>query len=61
MVRIAPPSTVDWYDVDFPNVIVARKLLIPQTLNGHGIDVDLTDPDWLDEVPTDRPAVGAST
>jgi O-methyltransferase involved in polyketide biosynthesis len=57
MVRVAPPSTVDWYDVDFPNVIAARKLLIPQSLKAHSIDVDLTDPDWLDEVPIDRPAV----
>jgi O-methyltransferase involved in polyketide biosynthesis len=57
MVRVAPPSTVDWYDVDFPNVVAARKLLIPQSLKAHSIDVDLTDPDWLDEVPTERPAV----
>jgi O-methyltransferase involved in polyketide biosynthesis len=57
MVRVAPPSTVDWYDVDFPNVVAARKLLIPQSLKAHSISVNLTDPDWLDEVPIDQPAV----
>jgi O-methyltransferase involved in polyketide biosynthesis len=25
--RIAPPPTVDWYDVDFPDVIAARRQL----------------------------------
>jgi O-methyltransferase involved in polyketide biosynthesis len=26
--RIAPPATVDWYDVDFPEVITARRHLL---------------------------------
>jgi len=26
MVRIAPPSTVDWYDIDYPSVVAARAL-----------------------------------
>ena len=29
MLRINPPSTVEWYDVDFPEVISARGQLIP--------------------------------
>jgi O-methyltransferase involved in polyketide biosynthesis len=57
MIRIAPPPTVDWYDVDFPSVIAARELLLPSRANVHGISADLTTPDWLDAVPTDRPAV----
>jgi O-methyltransferase involved in polyketide biosynthesis len=55
--RIAPPSTVDWYDVDFPQVITARRQLLPDRANAHGIGTDLTDPHWLDAIPTDRPAV----
>ena len=27
--RLDPPSTVDWYDVDFPAVAAARERLIP--------------------------------
>ena len=57
MLRIGPPSTVDWYDVDFPEVITARQQLLPDRVNAHAIGTDLTEPDWLDAVPTDRPAV----
>jgi O-methyltransferase involved in polyketide biosynthesis len=55
--RVAPPPTVDWYDVDFPEVIAARGQLIPDRANAHGVGADLTDPDWLDAIPTNRPAV----
>jgi len=55
MFRIAPPSTVDWYDVNFPEVIAARQQLIPGRANAHGVGADLTDPNWLDAIPTDRP------
>jgi O-methyltransferase involved in polyketide biosynthesis len=57
MSRIAPPSTVDWYDIDFPAVMAARERLIPSQSNAHGVGADLTRADWLDEIPTDRPAV----
>jgi O-methyltransferase involved in polyketide biosynthesis len=57
MFRVAAPATVDWYDVDFPEVIAARRQLLPERANAHGISTDLTDPDWLDAVPADRPAV----
>ncbi|MET8333621.1 class I SAM-dependent methyltransferase [Streptosporangium canum] len=55
--RLNPPSTVDWYDVDFPNVITARRKVIPERANGHGIGTDLVDLNWLEAVPSDRPAV----
>jgi O-methyltransferase involved in polyketide biosynthesis len=57
MFRIAPPDTVDWYDVDFPEVITARRQLLPKRANAHGIGTDLTNSDWLDAIPTGRPAV----
>ena len=52
--RLAPPSTVDWYDVDFPEVITARRQLLPKRANAHGIGTDLTNSDWLDAIPTGR-------
>jgi O-methyltransferase involved in polyketide biosynthesis len=55
--RIDPPPRVDWYDVDFPEVITARQQLLPDRANAHGIAADLTNPDWLDNIPTGRPAV----
>jgi O-methyltransferase involved in polyketide biosynthesis len=55
--RLAPPATVDWYDVDFPAVADARKGLVPERPNVHVIGADVRDPDWLDAVPSDRPAI----
>jgi O-methyltransferase involved in polyketide biosynthesis len=55
--RIDTPPTVDWYDVDFPDVVAARRRLIPDRPHVHAIGADLTDPAWLESLPTDRPAV----
>ena len=55
--RLAPPDTVDWYDVDFPAVITARSELIPQRPHAHVIGADVTGKDWLDTVPSDRPVI----
>ena len=55
--RLDPPAGVDWYDVDFPEVIAARRQLVPERAHAHGVGADLTDPDWLDAIPGDRPAV----
>jgi O-methyltransferase involved in polyketide biosynthesis len=55
MIRIAPPATVDWYDVDFPAVITARERLIPARANAHGVSADVTKEGWLDNLPNDRP------
>ena len=55
--RIAPPPTVDWYDIDFPEVITARRQLLPERANAHAVGADLTGPNWLDAVPADRPTV----
>jgi O-methyltransferase involved in polyketide biosynthesis len=42
--RIDPPATVDWYDVDFPEVIAARQQLLPARAHAHTIGADLTGP-----------------
>jgi O-methyltransferase involved in polyketide biosynthesis len=55
--RIDPPSTVTWYDVDFPEVVGLRARVVPQRGNAHNISADLTDPDWLEGVPRSRPAM----
>ena len=56
-VRIAAPTTVDWYDVDYPGVVAVREPLLPDRVNAHNIGADVTDPDWLNTIPSDRPAV----
>jgi O-methyltransferase involved in polyketide biosynthesis len=55
--RLDPPSTVDWYDVDLPTVAGTRESLVPRQANRHIIGADVTGKDWLDAIPTDRPAV----
>jgi O-methyltransferase involved in polyketide biosynthesis len=57
VLRIDPPSTVDWYDVDLPAVAEARAGLVPERANAHVVAADVTEPDWLTAVPADRPAV----
>jgi O-methyltransferase involved in polyketide biosynthesis len=58
--RLAPPSTVDWYDVDFPAVAAARQRLLPERPNAHVIGADVTEKDRLDAIPTGRPAIIAA-
>ena len=57
VVRLDPPSTVDWYDVDFPAVASARERLIPERPNAHVVGADVREADWLDAIPTGRPAL----
>ncbi len=55
--RVAPPPTVDWYDVDFPQVIALRSQVLPKLANVRSIGADLMEPNWLDQIPADRPTV----
>jgi O-methyltransferase involved in polyketide biosynthesis len=57
MSRVNPPPNVEWYDVDFPRVIALRRQLLPQPANVHNVGADLTDPDWLGDIPRERPAM----
>lgn len=56
--RIAPPPTVRWVDVDLPEVIDLRRRLLSEPAGDYRVvPASVTDPDWLDEVPADRPTV----
>jgi O-methyltransferase involved in polyketide biosynthesis len=55
--RVDPPPTVDWYDIDFPEVITARRQLLPDRTNAHVVGADLTELNWLEAIPSARPAV----
>jgi O-methyltransferase involved in polyketide biosynthesis len=52
--RIDPPASVQWFDVDYPDVIDLRRQLFPQRAAYHLIGASLDDLRWLDEVPRDR-------
>ena len=56
MPRVAPPPGVGWFNVDYPEVIALRAEAIGQE-KAEAIAADLTEPGWLDAVPTGRRAV----
>jgi O-methyltransferase involved in polyketide biosynthesis len=55
--RLDPPTGVEWFEVDYPEVIELRRKLYPARENYHLIGSSVTDPGWLDKVPRDRPAL----
>lgn len=54
--RVAPPG-VRWFDVDLPQVIDLRRQLYSETEDYRMIGSSVTEADWLDELPTDGPAL----
>ena len=60
--RLDPPATVDWFDVDYPDVIDLRRQLFPEpdtafTGRYRLVGAPLSDLRWLDDVPRDRPVL----
>ena len=55
--RVDPPASVQWFDVDYPDVIDLRRQLFPERDAYHLIGAPLEDLRWLDEVPRDRPGL----
>ncbi len=60
--RLDPPASVQWFDVDYPDVIDLRRRLLPEreTASGgryHLVGAALSDLRWLDAVPGDRPGL----
>jgi O-methyltransferase involved in polyketide biosynthesis len=55
--RLELPPGVQWYDVDFSDVIDLRKRLYPERDNHHLIGSSVTDEDWLDQIPAGRPTL----
>ena len=55
--RIDPPASVQWFDVDYPDVIDLRRQLFPERSSYHQVGAPLSDLNWLDTVPRDRPGL----
>ncbi|HUH70461.1 MAG TPA: class I SAM-dependent methyltransferase [Mycobacterium sp.] len=55
--RVNPPSTVDWYDIDLPDVITLRRRLFPPRAGLHTIAASVTDPRLLDTIPAAWPVL----
>ena len=52
--RVNPPASVQWLDVDYPDVVDLRRQLFPERASYYLIGAPLEDLRWLDEVPPDR-------
>lgn len=55
--RLDPGPEVEWYDVDYPEVISLREKIFPTRPHYRLIAASATDPSWLDRIPTDRPVL----
>ncbi len=55
--RVNPGPEVQWYDVDYPEVMALREQLYPDADRYHLVASSVSDPAWLAHIPGDRPAV----
>jgi O-methyltransferase involved in polyketide biosynthesis len=55
--RIAPSPDVRWYDVDLAEVISLRSQLYPARDGYELIVASVTDPAWLERIPSDLPVL----
>ncbi|MGO4648933.1 class I SAM-dependent methyltransferase [Nocardia sp. 2YAB30] len=55
--RLDPPSSVQWFDIDYPDVIDLRTRIYPRRAGYHLIGTPITDLAWLDRIPSGRPAL----
>jgi O-methyltransferase involved in polyketide biosynthesis len=55
--RVNPPRSVRWFDIDYPDVIELRRHFYTADAGYQMIGASLTDPTFLDAVPTDRCAI----
>ncbi|MCR6487772.1 class I SAM-dependent methyltransferase [Amycolatopsis sp. OK19-0408] len=57
VLRLDPPGTVEWYDLDYPAVIALRRQILPSREHATLIGSSVTDLTWLDRVPRGRPVL----
>ncbi|WP_327115034.1 class I SAM-dependent methyltransferase [Nocardia sp. NBC_01730] len=55
--RLDPGPEVEWYDVDYPEVIELHERLYPSREHHHRVPASVTDPAWLQAIPADRPVL----
>ena len=51
VLRVNPPASAQWYDLDYPDVIGLRQRFFPERSGYRMIASSVTDPGWLEEVP----------
>ncbi len=49
--RIDPPGEVEWFDVDYPEVVALRRRLYPARVHYHLVASPAAEFGWIEEVP----------
>jgi methyltransferase (TIGR00027 family) len=55
--RVRPGPGVEWYDVDYPEVIALRERFYPPDASYRLVGVSVTELDWLSAIPAHRPVL----
>ncbi|MCV7429879.1 class I SAM-dependent methyltransferase [Mycobacterium montefiorense] len=55
--RLDVPPAVQWFDLDQPGVIDLRRQLYDETERYRMIGSSVTDPQWVDQIPTGHPTL----
>jgi O-methyltransferase involved in polyketide biosynthesis len=55
--RLNPPSSIKWFDVDYPEIADLRRRLYPERDGCTIIGTSVTHPGWLHDIPQDRSAL----
>src|ERR1700758_77305 len=55
--RLRPGPGVEWYDVDYPEVIELRERFYPPGASYRLLPVSVTERDWLSVISADRPVL----
>jgi O-methyltransferase involved in polyketide biosynthesis len=55
--RVEPGPSVEWYEIDYPDVAELRRQLLPTPEHYHVVAASVTDPAWLRDIPADRPTL----
>jgi len=57
IMRIRPPATVNWYNVDLPAVIALRNAVLPAGVQEQAVAARIGDRQWAQAIPADRPTM----
>ncbi len=55
--RLDPGPGVEWYDVDYPEVIDLHEKLYPSREHYHRVPASVTSSDWLQNIAGDQPVL----
>lgn len=58
--RVSPPTTARWVDLDLPEVIELRQRLYELPAGIDTLAASVTDPEWWDDVADDRPTLAVA-